>query len=318
MIWHLISEVAYYFIFSIIISITLLGTIMYYRTKDRIILHFMGVLYTQSLLFLIGFLFNYINSTNHIDIFSGQGESFALFGIIFVCFVITFVIYLTIKYTLFILPLNEKQYRLGNAITAFICATILVIVLFIIIILTDGRWEEGAAKNLMNIFGAGSLLLTAPAIMSLIYLRKTEVKGNRRLLKGIVISFLPIAVYFTIDILFLSNSAFKMIHISYAVFAISVFMYLTKHYNVNYEPEAKDVLPKIEHFYEKYNISERETEIIDSIVVGKTNKEIASELYISINTVKTHIKNIYRKLDVKNRIQLIHKINITEPTNPKG
>ena len=51
-----------------------------------------------------------------------------------------------------------------------------------------------------------------------------------------------------------------------------------------------------EKFYKKYNISDREVEIIEALVVGKTNKEIAAELFISINTVKTHIKNIYGNL----------------------
>lgn len=34
---------------------------------------------------------------------------------------------------------------------------------------------------------------------------------------------------------------------------------------------------------------------------GLTNPEIAQELFVSVNTVKTHIKNIYRKLNVNNR-----------------
>ena len=84
------------------------------------------------------------------------------------------------------------------------------------------------------------------------------------------------------------------------------------------EPETTDVMSHTEKFYKKYNISDRETEIIEALVVGKTNKEIAAELYISINTVKTHIKNIYRKLEVKNRVQLLHKIKFTSSDNPLG
>ena len=91
----------------------------------------------------------------------------------------------------------------------------------------------------MHLFGFCSLLLLAPAILSLIYHSKTEVKGNGQLLKGVFMSFLPVAVNFPIDFLFLSNSAFKTTHVAYAVFAVSVYMYLTKHYTVNYEPETK-------------------------------------------------------------------------------
>lgn len=45
-------------------------------------------------------------------------------------------------------------------------------------------------------------------------------------------------------------------------------------------------------------LSEREREIVAYIVRGMTNKEVAAELFISINTVLTHRKNISRKLDI--------------------
>lgn len=49
------------------------------------------------------------------------------------------------------------------------------------------------------------------------------------------------------------------------------------------------------------NLSIREREIFDLILQGKSNKEIAESINISINTVKFHIKNIYEKLHIKNR-----------------
>ena len=49
------------------------------------------------------------------------------------------------------------------------------------------------------------------------------------------------------------------------------------------------------------NLSIREREIFDLIVTSKTNKEIANEINISVNTVKFHVKNIYGKLEIKSR-----------------
>lgn len=48
-------------------------------------------------------------------------------------------------------------------------------------------------------------------------------------------------------------------------------------------------------------LSKAEFKIMESLNEKKLYKEIASEKAISINTVKKHVKNIYRKLEVKNR-----------------
>ena len=52
----------------------------------------------------------------------------------------------------------------------------------------------------------------------------------------------------------------------------------------------------------------REIEILELVAKGKTNKEIADETFVSINTVKFHIKNIYEKLEVKSRKEVKNKI----------
>lgn len=59
----------------------------------------------------------------------------------------------------------------------------------------------------------------------------------------------------------------------------------------------------------KYGISEREREIMLMMVRGKTNKEIEDELFISINTVKNHVYNIFKKLKINSRHQLIKFFN---------
>ena len=55
------------------------------------------------------------------------------------------------------------------------------------------------------------------------------------------------------------------------------------------------------------DLSRQERNIQKLIVAGKTNKEIANELFISLSTVKTHITNIYSKLKVRNRQELLQK-----------
>ena len=49
------------------------------------------------------------------------------------------------------------------------------------------------------------------------------------------------------------------------------------------------------------NLTERERKVAELIIAGKTNKEVAAELFISLSTVKTHINSIYAKLGVDDR-----------------
>lgn len=57
-----------------------------------------------------------------------------------------------------------------------------------------------------------------------------------------------------------------------------------------------------------YNISHREWELINLIIQGKSNKEIESILFISHSTVKNHLYNIYQKMKVNSRLQLVSLI----------
>ena len=50
-------------------------------------------------------------------------------------------------------------------------------------------------------------------------------------------------------------------------------------------------------------ISNSELNILKMVSEGKTNKEIADNLFISVHTVKKHISNIFKKLNIKSRME---------------
>lgn len=52
-------------------------------------------------------------------------------------------------------------------------------------------------------------------------------------------------------------------------------------------------------------LSKRETEVLENVSLGKSRRRIADELFIDMETVKTHIKNIYQKLDVHSKADAI-------------
>lgn len=57
-------------------------------------------------------------------------------------------------------------------------------------------------------------------------------------------------------------------------------------------------------FLQQYGITSREAEVIMEIYKGKTNKEIADKLFVTLQTIKDHTHRIYQKTNVKSRTQL--------------
>jgi two-component system, NarL family, response regulator LiaR len=56
---------------------------------------------------------------------------------------------------------------------------------------------------------------------------------------------------------------------------------------------------------EKLGITRRELEILELIAEGLSNKEIASRVYVSENTVKTHAASVFEKLNARRRTQAV-------------
>ena len=61
---------------------------------------------------------------------------------------------------------------------------------------------------------------------------------------------------------------------------------------------------------EHSSLTDRETEILRFVASGATNAEIARQLWITQQTVKFHVSNVYRKLDVANRTEACHYAHV--------
>jgi RNA polymerase sigma factor (sigma-70 family) len=82
-------------------------------------------------------------------------------------------------------------------------------------------------------------------------------------------------------------------------------------------PHIDHVLRKIQHLRQEKpitklgqpfnmdSLTDRELEVLEWVKAGKTNQEIATILNISQNTVKSHLKRIYKKLNVSKRAQAV-------------
>ncbi|HTF21450.1 MAG TPA: response regulator transcription factor [Chryseolinea sp.] len=59
----------------------------------------------------------------------------------------------------------------------------------------------------------------------------------------------------------------------------------------------------------KLNLTNREYEVLKLLTQGCSNAEIAEHLFLSLSTIKTHVSNLFVKMDVKNRTQAVEKAN---------
>jgi DNA-binding NarL/FixJ family response regulator len=65
-------------------------------------------------------------------------------------------------------------------------------------------------------------------------------------------------------------------------------------------------------------LSDREIEVVQAIAKGRTNAEIAADLFISLSTVKSHLVSIHNKLGVRNRVEIAGWAWETGLTQPSG
>ena len=56
-----------------------------------------------------------------------------------------------------------------------------------------------------------------------------------------------------------------------------------------------------------YGLTDRETDVLNELVAGKTKKRIARDLFLSIHTVDTHLRSIYAKLHVNTQTAAVAK-----------
>jgi DNA-binding CsgD family transcriptional regulator len=124
-------------------------------------------------------------------------------------------------------------------------------------------------------------------------------------------AFLPIPLFALFDIfgidrglIIASIVPFRTTFIPFTIFIVWGIYHLM-------QDKIEQTRPIIDEYDQKkalkneYGVSEREIEIIEQVAQGNPNKVIGETLFISENTVKSHIKNIYRKLEISNRIQLL-------------
>ncbi|MGI6722112.1 MAG: helix-turn-helix domain-containing protein [Anaerovoracaceae bacterium] len=97
--------------------------------------------------------------------------------------------------------------------------------------------------------------------------------------------------------------------LAYAIMSILLIYYFYKKdpLRLSDSPVAGD--RSLDLFAEQYSLTHREREVLELLNNGLSNKQIAAELKISLNTVKRHVNNIFKKSDTQSRHEVIFKIS---------
>jgi len=149
-------------------------------------------------------------------------------------------------------------------------------------------------------------------------LREIKDLHHRRVLLIFTLLFLGILIILTLNI-FLFSGLLSDIAL-FIPWELILLIYMVKKMNEFYllQPNFLEKSGSLEKIYQKYHITLREQEIITLICRGKTNRDIEAALYISLQTVKNNIYNIFKKLKVKNRVELINFIRLRASSEEMG
>jgi DNA-binding CsgD family transcriptional regulator len=192
-------------------------------------------------------------------------------------------------------------------LAAFIAAS-LISVLY----MTHGDWSLAVSLTLKNYSSWGVVFLVPHVVSAIWLLSRVTDREVQNHLRGIVFAFAPIAVAFPLDLIYFSDHYFKLAYFCFAAFSVVVYWHISKRFVREYlpSPGPSDVSSLS---LDRFDLSPREQETALLLMQGKTNAEIGKELFISENTVRSHIKSIYRKARVANRVQLIHRVRFAGP-----
>ncbi len=174
-------------------------------------------------------------------------------------------------------------------------------ILFLIGMLTHSRKERNALKKKMIKAFAWLYLGRYIYLILVLILKEISPVIDQTMDKSAGVIPLVVVIFFALIFLF----GFPLIII---IPVIWIIRYLRPYLAVSILP-TEDSEALLNEIIEDYAISKREAEILKLLLCGKSNKEIEDMLFISYHTVKNHITNIFQKMGVTSRYELMFKVN---------
>ncbi len=299
-----VTDILLYLTSSLVFSITCLCLLLHIKSKDQNSRDFLTILIPLTLQMGLSTLITYLSRISEFSLINQ--EEFSLLATITTVLLTAIILLNVSRYLLRLLPIYRKMKLLGFQIVYVALIMFLLLSFFFVFLFSKGDWSKTLSLAVNNFFSGGSSLMIFHGFVSLMHLKEARGREEEALLKGIAITFIPLIILFPLDLLFFREYSFKLGYFVFSIFAIQTYHYISRHYFREYESDPTALKEDI--FFQEKHLSEREEQVARLLIQGKTNKEIADALFVSINTIKSHIKSIYKKLEVSNRVQLIHLI----------
>ena len=319
----LFAFLGFYFVISI--AVVTVSSLLYRYYRYRFLFHYN--------LFLVGsYLYGFLDVlSNHfaLGLVRLQGESDASLQIIGHIFHFLAVPFLALSFYFFICMIVEilsGQFRTRYRI-AFWVLEVLIIGTFLFLVLKVAGTSDSQIASTLSRFQTlvvvGHSLLAATLLVHMIRKLSSpgygDVAGHLKVFGGVYLVLFLVQAGF---VWFADNTRLVCYGQPVLLFLMHVFplgclwLVLRRHaHALDYERIDPD---RVLDLFRQYGITEREQEVARLIGEGKSNREIEQTLFISIKTVKTHTYNIYRKLGINSRYQLIQLMKFVPATDSKG
>ncbi|HPO49345.1 MAG TPA: helix-turn-helix transcriptional regulator [Spirochaetota bacterium] len=229
----------------------------------------------------------------------------SLFSIILLFFVLQliFFIFSFVNYVY-----RVKYEKIKNIIIFILCVVIFLVQTSFIVVFKMQIEQNSALSRL--IIKSPFLFLFFAVLYSVInhfcYIKNIsdKLKKTSSIVQVVLIIMIPC---FIVDFIFYDNPAIMIHFIFFVLFSVISSRYILKYYfSINQNNDYSS--SNYENFYKNYNLTNREKEIVELLINGRSNKEISLTLNISLSTVKNHLHNIFQKTNSLSRWDIMSKI----------
>ena len=336
------NPVVYISSFFISMSAGLIGILVVYQLSNKFRFNYLSsYLYYQ--IFVVIFLLFSFWEQGFLYVILG-GKIFFPFSVekmnyFLAFFSFPFFILLEYMWIKFCQELVEKKLS-AIFTTVYFFLQIVLITIFAYLLAQYSNYETGQFPNLFSLFILICFIIDVLAFtigisQLLIFNVKVTNRMKRKVVKNLAYIYIIMQCIFSAYMIFITSKDFNQLSANFSVAKMPnsaetlfyAFLYVNELVPIFYlrfylnkygRTSIFNVLTEafVRKIFNHYQISKREGEIVRAICEGKSNKQIADELFISLLTVKDHIYNIYQKTGVKNRVQLSNLIRDFRAENP--